>query len=142
MKRLTIYTHSHDKLLLKFVKGLNISTVQSSKRRKNDYYIGVRLAWENEVHEQIIDCLAAFLQDVAVLENPVYRCSPKLREIAKDLQESPAHSREVQRLKAFLRGSRVLNLEGYIIFRMGEFRHQLDIISYRAVKMLGLMQRE
>ena len=141
MKRLTIYTQQYENLLRDFAKGLDIFDVKFVRHGKNRLFC-MCLTWENETNALAIDRLAAFLQDVAALENPVYRYSIKMREMAKALQETSAHSVETKRLKAFLRGSRVLNLEGYITFRMSEYRHKLDIMSYRAIKKIELTRKE
>ena len=142
MKRLTIYTKQHEYILREFAREIGTASVDWAKWRDNDRLFGVCITWENAMHGSIVEKLAVFLQDIAALENPIYKHSPKLREIAKRLQSTPAHSREVKRLKSFLKNSRTLNIEGYIAFRMSEFRHQLDIMSYRVIKKLRICERE
>ena len=143
MKRLTIYTQNHEKLLREFAQEFEMAAVKFSRHKKTrNNFFGVRFSWEGSANLAVVERLVFFLQDVALLENPIYRHSAKLREMACGLRETPTHSKEVQRLKAFLRGSRVLHLEGYILFRMGEYRHKLDIMSYRAIKKMELVGKE
>jgi len=141
MKQLAIHTQNYEKNLRDFAKGLDIATVKWKRYGKKSSF-SMCLTWENINNQQIINQLATFLQKVAALENPIYRHLPKFREMINGLQNTQIHEREVKRLKSFLRNSQTLNLEGYIIFRMSEYRHKLDIISYQAVKKLELMRKE
>jgi len=143
MKRLTIYTQCHENLLREFATGFDLAEVRFGRRNsERNQFFGARLTWENSANPTAIELLAEFIQEVAMQENPVYRHSAKLREMARGLRETPTHGKEMQRLKTFLRDSRVLHLEGYILFRMGDFRHKLDIMSYRAIKKLELIQQD
>jgi len=139
MKRLTVHTYCYEKNLREFAKRMDIATVKW-KRKKNMF--SMCFTWENIDNGQMIEQLAVFLQEIAILENPIYKHSPKLREMAQDLRDTPIYKNEVKRLKLFLKSSQTLNLEGYITFRMGEYRHKLDMISYQAIKKLELMRNE
>jgi len=138
MKRLTIYTVGFDKELQNFAKEFGLVRLRWAKWHRRGGVFGAHLTWENGDAVEVVGQLCRFLQELVALESPVYRGSPKLMELVRGLQNTPTHQREVQRLKGFLRASRVLHIEGYLNFRMGEFRNQLDVISYRAVKKMKL----
>jgi len=138
VKRLTIYTVGFDRQLYDFARDFGLVRLLWAKWRSGGQVFGVQLAWENGDTTEVVGRVCGFLQQLVALENPLYGHSPKLMELALGLQGTPVHQREVKRLKGFLRGSRVLHIEGYLNFRMGEFRNHLDVISYRAIKKMKL----
>ena len=142
MKRLTIYTADHEELLRNFASELDMATIKWGKWQNKNRLFSMCLIWDNDVHNQVVDNISIFLQDVATLENSIYKHSPKLQEMAKSWQLTPAQEHETRRLKAFLKQSRILHIEGYITFRMAEYRTKLDIMSYRAIKKLKLTQKD
>ena len=139
MKRLTIYTVDFEVALREFADGLEIVNVEWGRWADRKRIFGVCISWENAVNAQVVERLTIFLQELAALQNPIYKHLPKMREIAKNLRTTPAHGHEVQRLRNFLKGNRKLNIEGYILFRMSEYRHKLDILSYQVMRK---MQKE
>jgi hypothetical protein len=74
--------------------------------------------------------------DVAEDENPIYTHSAKMRELARDLRSQPIFAQELRLLKEFFSAEKLLNIEGYITFRMTEFHKKLDLMVYTLVKKL------
>ena len=130
MKKLTIYTANHESYVKNFVAGIDIIKTEHKKP--------LCITWQNENHNQVVSHLATLLQQLAAKENPIYKSLPKMMELAKNL--STQNEEEAKRLKYFLKTSRRLNIEGYITFRMSDYRHKLDILGYRVIKKLRLMQ--
>lgn len=136
MKRLTIYTARYETQLKNFAGSTkNVNTLWSKWRDKNRLF-GLCLTWGKDSNAYVTEQLVLLLQELAATENPVFKNSPKLLQMAKDLQSTESHGREVGRLKSFLRSNRSLNIEGYINFRMNEYRNSLDILSYKAMKKI------
>jgi len=86
--------------------------------------------------------LIALLIDIALEENPVYRHSQKLRDMAYDLRDTALHRKLAGDLTRFLTRARDLHLEGYLNFRMAEYREKLDMMSYSLIKKMKLTQQD
>jgi len=82
------------------------------------------------------------ITEIALLENPVYKYSAKLRDMAKDLRGTPIYNEGLIALSHFLKHSRLLHLEGYVAFRMSEYREKLDFMSYSLIKKMKLIQQD
>ena len=136
MKQLTITTHLYSRQLSDY-----------AARAVDDGFFTVRSSgWNGGVFS--INCqynppalykgLMTLLADIAMLENPVYQHSTKLQCMARDLLSAPAYSTYEKALAGFLKHSKVLHLEGYVAFRMAEYREKLDLMSYSLIKKLKL----
>ena len=126
MKRLTIFTQNHKAALTDFANEVG------------GHFVGDRakITWETKHTYNMASKLVIFLEESVMRDNPIYNQSEKLCEMVRNLRTTPSHENEVKKLCAFLRTSRELNIEGYILFRMCEFRHMLDIMSYRVMKKM------
>ena len=102
---------------------------------------GVKIAWKAAQGGGVAEALLVMLEEIAVLENPVYRHSPKLRALADGLRGTPLHQRELVRLREFLKTASSLNIEGYITFRMVEYREKLDMVAYTLIKKMNLAKK-
>ncbi len=71
--------------------------------------------------------------------DPVYRHSPQLMNLARDLRSAPIHAEDVRQLNEFLKYNAALNVEGYAAFRMADFAYRLDLTAYGLIKRLQLM---
>ena len=121
MKRITLCTCSYEEKLREFadmIKENGLAEVMDKEAVINN----VNLSWKQINSSRFTDALMVLLENVAALENPIYKHSPKLRALADGLRNTPLHQRELARLREFVKTARMLNIEGYITFRMGEYR--------------------
>ena len=84
----------------------------------------------------------ALLANIAQQENPLYQQSQKLREMAGDLQGTALYSSLQKSLEHFVKHNQVLHLEGYVTFRMTEYREKLDMMSYSLIKKMKLCHKD
>jgi len=143
MKRLILYTINYEGELRNFAKNTaGLVKVNWAKWHEKKRVFGLCLSWEYAYGDGVIEELMYFLEDIAVTENPIYRNSAKLRNMAQNLRYAPVHKRERKRLKGFLRENGILHLEGYTTFRMEEYRDRLDMMTYSLIKKLNMSNRE
>ncbi|MCL1842850.1 MAG: hypothetical protein FWF79_03480 [Defluviitaleaceae bacterium] len=136
MEQFVIFTVKYEKKLLEFAAKATaeeLMQVNFSKKVKRDTYA---LAFSLAKREAFCTSLMDFLMDIAVEENPVYAHSSKLRDMAQDLRNTQIYARELRRLRGFFLGSREVHIDGYVTFRMGEFREKLDHMIYKLVKKI------
>jgi len=134
MKRLAIHTCKYKHELINFAKcvsNTHICTIQNTSN-------GINIAWENSTTGSILEELLLLLQNIAMHENNVYRYSPKLRDLASGIRNTDLHIQEYEQLKAFIKTNKLLNLEGYVAFRMEPYKEKLDTILYTIVKKINL----
>lgn len=140
MKRTIIYTTKYKDEVERFASkavAAEVITIKWSGNRGRTYGLGCLWAGGHEGSE-FYERLLSLLMEVAEKENPIYRHSPKLRDLAKDLRRTDIYKKELRQLKGFLSGSGTLHLEGYVTFRMSEYREKLDMMVYSLVKKLRL----
>ena len=143
MKQLTICTHKYIQLLEDFAARVKDSSPLTIRRCGE--IIDGRFSVDcliNPTDLIFIQELMALLTDIALRENPVYKHSPKLRLLAEDLRTTALYHSLIGGLIRFLKHSRDLHLEGYVAFRMTEYRHKLDILSYSLIKKMKLIQQD
>ena len=136
MRLLTIRTASYERELKTFVKeaaAAGLLTVRSE-----GWYDG--LFGANFLYEPVVDGMTDeftfLLENIVVQENPVYKHSIKLQRLAVDLRQTSIHIFNRERLTQFIKHSRLLHLEGYVAFRMTEYRHKLDMITYSLIRRM------
>ena len=141
MKLLTIYTHRYARLLNDFAThavGIGLITTKTGNNG-GLFYAECR-------YDQRLSAFAKELMplvtEIAIHENPIYHHSQKLQSIAHDLRKTPLYDAEQKNLSNFLRHSRVLHLEGYVNFRMADYREKLDMMSYTLIKKLKLNHQD
>ena len=142
MKQLTVYTRKYRQPLEDFAayavsKGVNL-------RRAGELSCGLFSinCLYSHAETAFVGGLMTLLTDIAMQENPVYLHSPKLRDMAADLHSTPLYAAVFKEFKQFLRHSRMLHLEGYVVFRMAEYREKLDMMSYSLIKKMKLIQQD
>ena len=138
MKLLTVYTNHYEQALTAFAaeaENAGRLSPRSEGRRDGLFYLCCAYAARDSA---ITDGFAALLEYVAIQENPVYRYSPKLTDLAKDLQRTPVHFEILSNLTQYLKTNKTLHLEGYVTFRMADYREKLDILSYSLIKKMEL----
>ena len=143
MRRFTFFTRKYENELKEFVaKATEAKAIYIEKneffKRNEEFALGVAIADKNTFCE----ILLGLLMDISVSENPIYKHSAKLRIAAEGLNNTPIFTRELRRLKEFLSESRELNIDGYVIFRMNEFKEKLDMMVYSLVKKIKFGARE
>ncbi|MCL2605228.1 MAG: hypothetical protein FWD90_12175 [Defluviitaleaceae bacterium] len=129
MVRLTLYTVRYIKLIEERF------AVIKKEKCGNDY--ALLFAWAGE-REALARAVMGILEEAAIMENPVYHYSPKMRLLARELRKTPLYAYEQERLQRFLRTNGYLHVEGYAVFRMGKYNEALDMLSYRLIKKLNL----
>jgi len=134
MKQLNICTSKYENELRDFAAKAAAAGTIAIKRSKTNELFELECVCMN--YKALPGALTGLLMDIAEAENAVYRHSPKLREMARDVRNSPIHEREVGRMRAFLAENKALNLEGYATFRLGEYRDKLDMMIYTLVKKI------
>ncbi|MCL2386123.1 MAG: putative sporulation protein YtxC [Defluviitaleaceae bacterium] len=135
MKKIVIFTTKYENELRDFAAkaaASEIIYINDSSKKCERYALRISIADKDAFSEEFL--LA--LMNIAEKENPVYRYSAKLRKMARELRESPLQGRELHRLKSFFAASKEINIEGYVTFRMGEFREKLDTMIYSLVKKI------
>ena len=143
MKRLTIYTHSYGQELERFaarVKECEGLIIRSMGPQESGQ-VSVVCHYRRD-NSTFLDGLAILLAEVAQQENPLYRHSPKMRDMADDLRGTQIFASIKAALVGFLKHSTVLYLEGYVAFRMSEYREKLDYMSYSLIKKMKLIQQD
>ena len=130
-KRYCIFTENYNGLLANFSEKAAGEEIIYIKNQHNN---GMEVSIVRR--ERFCAALLELLADIAQAENPVYKYSARLREMAQELRQTPLYAEELQRLKKFVSQSRELNLEGYVLFRMDEFRERLDLLIYSLAKKL------
>ena len=143
MKRLMIYTHEYNKELEYFAarakecEGLIIRNFEQSQNGQ----VSIVCHYRRD-DNAFLDGLAALLAEIAQQENPLYRHSPIMRDMADDLRNTQIFAGIKAALVGFLKHSTVLYLEGYVAFRMSEYREKLDYMSYSLIKKMKLIQQD
>ena len=130
MQRITLHTSNYKQELIDFVQALQKQGLISVKNNNT-------LMWEKAETSSLCEELLLLLQHIAMQENPVYRHSPKLKDLAEGLRKTELHIHERIQLAEFTRHNKELNLEGYVLFRMGAYRERLDLILYTIVKKIN-----
>lgn len=134
MKRFTLYTIKHESELRDFAEkaaAAEMIYIQGVTER-DGYAIELTVARR----DVFCEALLGLLMDLAENDNAVYRYSAKLRVMAGALRAGPVFARELRRLREFVRDSKLLFMEGYVTFRMAEFREKLDMMIYSLVKKI------
>ena len=101
-------------------------------------YKNRRYILEAPATEALARSLMHVLHKIALAQNPVYRHSPKLRDLADGILNTDTFARALAQLKAFLKSSKEINLEGYATFRMEAYRAKLDMMLYTIMKKINL----
>lgn len=129
MKRTIVHTSKYKTELANFMQSMPVF---------NKIQDGTTLAWEVSAADNFAQALMLLLHKLAMSENPVYRHSPKLRDLADSLFNTDVHTKAVTELKAFIKSNKELNIEGYVTFRMEAYHTQLDMLLYTIMKKINL----
>jgi len=132
MKHITIHTNRYKTELADFAKNIEIHNLCTIVKE-----YPLRLAWENSVTNEFTRELLLLLHRIATYENPVYRYSTKLQDLALGLKDTALFFDDVKRLKSFLQANKELHIDGYIAFRIDEYCEKLDTILYTIVKKIN-----
>ncbi|MCL2361382.1 MAG: hypothetical protein FWC73_06175 [Defluviitaleaceae bacterium] len=134
MKQLTIYTRIYAHLLEEFVHD-----TYKIDNRSGLFSLTCRV---NLTDGRFIEGIISMLTDIAQQENPIYQHSPKLRDMAGDLHNTQVYANLKKELIRFIRHNSNLHLEGYVSFRMTEYREKLDMMSYSLIKKMKLLRQD
>ncbi|MCL2528032.1 MAG: hypothetical protein FWE42_06370 [Defluviitaleaceae bacterium] len=134
MKQVKIYTHRYKSLLEEFVNSICLPDETVTIHKKS----GLFFVYQDFYQPIVMEKLMSLLIEIALQENPLYQQSPKLREMAGELHGMPLYMSMQKSLNRFIKASRTLHLEGYVTFRMAEYREKLDIMSYSLIKKMKL----
>ncbi|MCL2285012.1 MAG: putative sporulation protein YtxC [Firmicutes bacterium] len=137
MKHLVLYTTNHKNELINFAEATasrNLCAIDEICPGPQG--CSIKLKWQAAVNNHFIQSLLLLLYNIAIKENPIYRHSSKLRHMAENLLNTPLHKDDLKRLKTFLRTGKELHIDGYVTFRMEEFREKLDMMLYSIIKKI------
>jgi len=137
MKRITIHTTNHKNKLINFTETAVERNLCIIEKRCSVDNLSIKLIYEAAATNSLTQALILLLYDIAAYENPIYRHSPKLRDLAEGLQDTPLHKCNIAQLNAFLRSNKVLHIDGYAAFRMEAYRTNLDMMLYRIIKKMN-----
>jgi hypothetical protein len=138
MRLLAIYTQQYEQALKAFVQEENTAarlSVRREGRRGGLFYLNTAYDAGNRGFVGPLTCLLAY---IAAMENPVYRGSPKMMGLARELRRTPIHAECAAMLDEYLHCHRQMHLEGYVTFRMAAFREKLDMLSYTVIKRMEI----
>jgi len=142
MKQLTICTHLYSQLLRNFTThAQNCDWLAKPEPNRKDGLHTVYCQYNN-AQAAFAKGLMTLLAEIAVQENPIYQHSPKLQDMAYDLRKTPLYAAELRGLIRFLKHNRTLHLEGYVAFRMADYREKLDMMSYSLIKKLNFNRQD
>ena len=136
-----IFTEQYENALRDFAAKAAAAEIVHIIKSRNTSHMNV-LEIKINRHEAFYEALLAMLLDITEMENPVYRQSNKLRSMAHGLRRTPLAARELQRLREFVAENSSLHIDGYITFRLSEFREKLDILIYSLVKKIKFGQKD
>lgn len=106
------------------------------RRQKNS----ILLYWPNTATHTVAKALLLLLSHIAMMENQVYKYSPKLRDLAEGIQATAVHKQEQNQLAHFLSHNQELYLEGYATFRMEAYKKKLDFMLYTLAKKINFQK--
>lgn len=136
MKQLTIFTRNYCHLLEKFAHE---KCTYKTCLRGGMFSVSIRFIITDS---PVIEALLTLLTDIALQENPIFKHSPKLQDMAGDLRNTQVFSNLKRSLLRFIKHNNSLHLEGYVAFRMAEYREKLDIMSYSLIKKMKLIRQD
>jgi len=131
MKRTIIHTSKYKTELAQFAQSATFCTVKN-------FQTHTQLIWENSTAPIFAQTLMHLLHKIIMAENPVFRYSPKLRNLANGILGTETHTQALAELTAFLKANKEINLDGYAAFRMEEYRAKLDMMLYTIMKKINL----
>jgi len=134
MKQITICTNRYYNELENFIKNAQENNLFAIAKKQ---HANIKLVWDKCATEEIVCVLIHLLYSIATNENPVYRHSPKLKDLSASLQNTSQYKNDVKQLKTFLQNSKELHIDGYVAFRMEEYKQQLDMMLYKIVKKIN-----
>ena len=93
-------------------------------------------------HPGFAQKLMDLLTHIVLLEHPIYQNSQKMKDMAGDLKGTALYAATLRDLSRFIKHNRSLNLEGYMAFRMSDYKEKLDMMSYSLIKKMKLAQKD
>ena len=97
---------------------------------KSNKYDSANLKKTDKLYKDIFK----IIQEVALKKSKVLREHSMLREKIIDLVFIPCKYEILQGLKKYIEEHDIINLEGYVQFRMNEYLDMIDIIAYMIIK--------
>jgi len=145
MKHIAIYTIRYKNELENFMTNAKKNNFCITNKKQDTSNVipskascfFMKLAWEKSVADKITQELIHMLYHIVTNENPVYKYSPKLKDLSTSLHNTPQYENDVEQLKSFLHSSKELNIDGYVTFRMDEYKEKLDMMLYKIVKKIN-----
>ena len=143
MKQLNIHTTKYENELRNFAaKAVEAGTISIKHSKLNEKRRLFELTCMCLNYKALPGALTELLMDIAEAENAVYRHSSKLRAMAQEVRKTPIYTSEVKRMRTFLAENKALHLEGYVTFRMEEYREKLDMMIYTLVKKIKFSKED
>ena len=127
MRTLTIHTDA-------YFKELDAATSGFARRIKRPELREIKLYYETFD----VAGFYSFLDWAAFQENAALRNMPKLAEITRKLISHDIERLNIECLAEYIKNNRILNVEGYIRFRMAEYNDYLNCVLYAIVKRITI----
>ena len=141
MKQLTITTSQYSQQLKDFAQKAE-ALGQLSHIRTNCIGKQFTINCQYGSVQNIVDDIIILLTNIAINENPIYKNSPKLQSMARDLHNTGVYVNLQKALIHFMKQNQNLHLEGYVNFRMSDYHEKLDMMSYSLIKKMKLIQED
>ena len=123
MRTLTIYTDA-------YLKELDVATGGFIRRIMRPEQGLIKLYYETFD----VKGFYMFLDWAAFQENAALKNMPKLAELTRKLISQDIRRYNILRLSEYINNNRILNVEGYVHFRMAEYNDYLNCLLYAIVK--------
>jgi len=123
MRTLTIYTDA-------YLKELDVATGGFIRRIMRPEQGLIKLYYETFD----VKGFYMFLDWAAFQENTALRSVPKLAELTRKFIPQDVGRQNIECLAEYIKNYRVLNVEGYIHFRMTEYNDYLNCLLYAIIK--------
>jgi len=125
MRTLTIHTDA-------YLKELDQATSGFVRRVKQPGQGTIKLYYD------LFDAegFCAFLDWAAFQENAALRNMPRLAELTRKLISQDVGRLNRDRLAEYIKNNRILDVEGYVHFRMAEYNDYLNCLLYAIIKRI------
>ena len=127
MRTLTIHTDA-------YWKELDMATSGFIRRVKHPEQGNIKLYYETFDAEGFY----SFLEWAAFQENAALRNMPKLAELTRRLISDDVGRLNIECLTEYIKNNRVLNVEGYVRFRMADYNNYLNCLLYAIIKRTSM----
>ena len=99
----------------------------------------IKFSWTKVKHNEVLKAIMFLLHTLAAFENPVYKHSPKLITVAVSIICAQTYKQDMVNLTSCITKAEVINIDGYITFRLNEYMANLDTMLYTIMRKSPLI---